>query len=108
MLSVSNNYVQLDLTICTTDTDGGRISLCMFGRRGAFVVKSFAALLICLSGLAGLDNSHIQLTYLLFAVIWQRELETPARNEVEEIDLLRGACGILMALVVALILLPAQ
>ncbi|GAX23168.1 hypothetical protein FisN_33Lh063 [Fistulifera solaris] len=89
-------------------TDGGRIALSMFGRRGAFVIKSFAALLICLSGLVGLDNSHIQLTYLLFAIIWQRELETPARNEVAEIDIVRGACGIAMALLVSLILLPAQ
>ena len=80
----------------------------MFGRRGAFVIKSFAALLMCLSGLVGLDNAHIQLTYLLFAVIWQRELEAPARNEVAEIDVLRGACGIAMALIVSMILLPAQ
>jgi hypothetical protein len=90
------------------ETDGGRIALSMFGRRGAFVIKSFAALLICLSGLVGLDNSHIQLTYLLFAIIWQRELETPARNEVAEIDVARGACGIAMALLVSMILLPAQ
>lgn len=80
----------------------------MFGRKGAFVIKSFVSLLLCISGLVGLDNSHILLTYLLFAVIWQRELETPAWNEVEEIDLIRGGCGIAMALVVALILLPAQ
>eukprot|EP00980_Cylindrotheca_fusiformis_P031007 scaffold25699_cov137-Cylindrotheca_fusiformis.AAC.11 len=71
-------------------TDGGRISIAMFGRRGAFVVKLFTTLLLCAVGLVGLDQENILLIYVLFASIWQRELETPMRNEVDELDFIRG------------------
>ena len=52
------------------------------------------------------DDSGIFLSYTLFALLWQRELETPARNEVEELDFLRGGVGILAALFVGLTLIP--
>jgi hypothetical protein len=105
--------VSFFLTVCVpplsfVETDGGRVALTMFGRRGAFVVKSFAGLLLCFAGLIGFDGANIILSYVLFAVLFQRELETPARNEVEELDFVRGALGICMALVVALALFPMQ
>ena len=78
----------------------------MFGRRGAYIVKTFTAALLCIGGLFGLDDSYVIISYVLFAWFWQRELETPARNEVEELDTLRGALGISAALIVALALLP--
>jgi len=56
----------------------------------------------------GFDKAGVLLTYVLFVVIWQRELEAPARNEVEELDFVRGASGIGMAIFVALALLPIQ
>lgn len=77
------------LFFCLIDTDGGRISLAMFGRRGSFVVKLFTTLLLCAAGIFGLDEVNIFLTYVLFASIWQRELETPTRNEVSLILLCR-------------------
>ena len=80
----------------------------MFGRRGAFIVKSFTALLLVAFGIFGLDDANILLTYVLFALIWQRELETPARNEVEDLDFGRGALAIFMAFVVGLSLFPMQ
>ena len=53
-----------------------------------------------------MDGSNVIITYVVFTWFWQRELETPARNEVEELDTLRGAVGISAALIVALALLP--
>ena len=87
-------------------TDGGRVALAMFGRRGAFIVKSFTALTLVAAGLFGGDQANILLAYVLFALIWQRELETPARNEVQELDFGRGAVGIAMAVAVGLALFP--
>jgi hypothetical protein len=90
----------------TLDTDGGRISLAMFGRRGAFVIKLFTTLLLTLAGLFGLDDNNILLAYVLYTLVWQRELETPMRNEVDEIDFTRGLLGISGALLVGLVLIP--
>jgi hypothetical protein len=78
----------------------------MFGRRGAFVVKLFTTVLLCVAGLFGLDDMNIFLTYVLFATIWQRELETPARNEVDELDFPRGLLAIFAAIFVGLVLIP--
>ena len=88
------------------DTDGGRISTTMFGRRGSFVVKLFTTLILLVAGIFGLDEVNLFLTYVLFVSIWQRELETPVLNEVDELDFPRGLLGITSALLVALILLP--
>lgn len=88
------------------DTDGGRISLSMFGRRGAFVIKLFTTLILVLSGLLGLDDINILLAYAIFVLVWQRELESPIRNEVDEIDFPRGLLGITSAILVGLTLIP--
>ena len=88
------------------DTDGGRISLAMFGRRGAFVTKLFTTLLLTVAGLFGLDDNNILLTYVLYTLIWQRELETPIRNEVDEVNFSRGLLGIIGAMLVGLVLVP--
>lgn len=90
----------------SSDTDGGRIAVAMFGRRGAFVVKLFTTLLLCAAGIFGLDDVNILLTYVLFASIWQRELESPVRNEVDELDFMRGLFGISAAIMVGLTLIP--
>lgn len=78
----------------------------MFGRRGAFVVKLFTSLLLCVAGLFGLDKANVFLIYVLYVIIWQRELETPARNEVDELDFTRGLVAIAAALIVGLALIP--
>ena len=87
-------------------TDGGRIAVAMFGRRGAFVVKLFTAVLLCSAGLFGLDDTNILLLYTFFVLIWQRELETPPRNEVDELDFPRGLAAIAAGLAVGLTLIP--
>jgi hypothetical protein len=80
--------------------------LTVFGRQGTYLVNTFTVLLLCVAGLAGLDDSRILLLYVLFTLIWQHELETPARNEVDELDFPRGALAIASSLVVALAVLP--
>jgi len=94
------------LTLNTEDTDGGRISLAMFGRRGAFVTKLFTTVLLVISGFFGLDDMNLLLAYTIFAIVWQRELESPIRNEVDELDFFRGLIGISSAILVGLILIP--
>lgn len=69
-------------------------------------MNTFTTLLICGVGIFGLDQSRILLVYVLFTLVWQRELESPARNEVEELDFARGALGIAASLLVALVLVP--
>lgn len=88
------------------DTDGGRICVAMFGRRGAFIVKFFTGILLCVTGLLGFDEASILLTYSLYTFIWQRELEAPCRNEVEELDFARAALAIASALLVTVALVP--
>jgi hypothetical protein len=78
----------------------------MFGRRGAYVVSGFTHILLCLIGLIGFDQSGLILTYNLFCIIWQRSPEAPVRNEVEELDIGRGALGISTAILVSLALTP--
>lgn len=94
------------MVLSCVDTDGGRISIAMFGRRGTYIVKSGTALLAVALGLFGLDESRLLLTYVLFATVWQRELESPSLNEVDELDFTRGFVAIGTALLVALTLLP--
>jgi hypothetical protein len=92
--------------IFVTDTDGGRIAMSMFGRRGILLVKTLVAAILCSAGLFGLDDSGIILNYVIVMLLWQNEIETPARNEVEELDAVRGSFGIIMAVLVFLILSP--
>lgn len=100
--SVAHVFVSLS----PVDTDGGRMALTIFGRRGFFLVKAFSVLAICAAGLFGLDNSEILLLYALFVVLWQRELESPALNEVDDLDTVRGLSAFPIAVLVALTLLP--
>jgi hypothetical protein len=90
----------------STDTDGGRITLAMFGRRGAYLIKTFAAIALCFVGLLGLDDYHILILYAVFAYTCQRELETPMRNEVDQVDDARAMIGFVIGMLVTLTLLP--
>jgi hypothetical protein len=78
----------------------------MFGRKGTYLVNTFTTVLLCAVGIFGFDQSRILLMYVLFTVLWQRELESPAINEVEELDFPRGVLGIATSLLVALVLVP--
>lgn len=89
-----------------TDTDGGRITLAMFGRRGAYLIKTFAGIALCFLGLVGLDESRILISYTAFVYLCQRELEAPMLNEVDQVDDGRAVIGFLTGILVTLILLP--
>jgi hypothetical protein len=80
----------------------------MFGRRGTLLVKTLVSALLCSAGLFGLDDSGILLNYVIIVLLWQNEIETPARNEVEELDLNRGLFGIMMGVLVFMTLFPMQ
>eukprot|EP00522_Entomoneis_paludosa_P013050 CAMPEP_0172448464 /NCGR_PEP_ID=MMETSP1065-20121228/7479_1 /TAXON_ID=265537 /ORGANISM="Amphiprora paludosa, Strain CCMP125" /LENGTH=873 /DNA_ID=CAMNT_0013199973 /DNA_START=32 /DNA_END=2653 /DNA_ORIENTATION=+ len=88
------------------NTDGGRIAVSMFGRRGTYVVSTATSVLLCSIGLFGFDQMNALLTYTLFSILWQRELEIPAINEVDQLDFVRGLVGIGMTFLVLLTLLP--
>lgn len=90
------------------DTDGGRISLSMFGRRGAYITSCFSCLALCLVGLFGMDEARILLTYALLCAVWQRDLEAPVANEVAELDVARGFMGISSWVIAILTLFPCM
>jgi len=67
---------------------------------------AFSILTICAVGLFWFDKSWILILYALFALLWQRELKTPALNEVDDLDTIRGIVGIASAVLIALTLIP--
>lgn len=70
------------------------------------MVKTFSILAICAVGLFGFDESRILILYALFVILWQREIETPVLNEVDDLDATRGIVGVASAVLVALTLIP--
>jgi hypothetical protein len=57
---------------------------------------AFSILTICAVGLFWFDKSWILILYdyALFVLLWQRELKTPALNEVDDLDTIRGIVGV--------------
>lgn len=88
------------------NTDGGRISLSFFGRSFSRVVQGTAILVLALCGLFGGDESGIFISYALYCQFFQKEAEIPCRNEVDELDSVRGLVAIAMSVVVVLTLFP--
>ena len=88
------------------NTDGGRISLAFFGRSFSRVVQGTALLVLVISGFFGADEVNILLCYAIYAQFFQKEAEVPCRNEVDELDSVRGLVAIAMSLLVLLTLTP--
>lgn len=84
-------------------TDGGRISLALFGRTGKQLVD-----FIGLTGLffLGLFASDAFLFYVSFLLFLQGEPEIPCRNEVDEVDFSRVILSIVAGFVVLLTVIP--
>lgn len=68
--------------------------------------SGLSLLILVLSGVFGLDESNILLSYVLIVTIWQRSPEIPCLNEVDDIDLGRVAVAIAGAMLAALTLIP--
>ena len=92
--------------IATIDTDGGRISQSLFGRKWARVISGLSLFILVLSGVFGLDDSNILLSYVLIVTVWQRNPEIPCRNEVDDVDYGRVAVAIAGTMLASLVLLP--
>mmetsp|Transcript_5299 Transcript_5299/g.12023 ORF Transcript_5299/g.12023 Transcript_5299/m.12023 type:complete len:724 (-) Transcript_5299:370-2541(-) len=88
------------------NTDGGRISLSFFGRSFSRVVQGTALLALVIAGFFGADEINLLLCFAVFANFWQTEAEVPCRNEVDELDSVRGLVAIGMSLIVILTLVP--
>ena len=88
------------------NTDGGRISLAFFGRSLSRVVQGTAILVLAFCGLFGADESGIFIAYALYCQFFQKETEIPCRNEVDELDSIRGLVAIMLSVVVVLTLIP--
>lgn len=88
------------------NTDGGRIAVAFFGRSFARVTQGFFILSLAFAGLFGADQTNVLLCYAIFTQFWQKEPEVPCRNEVDELDSLRGFAAIALSVLVLLILTP--
>eukprot|EP00551_Chaetoceros_affinis_P010571 CAMPEP_0203669702 /NCGR_PEP_ID=MMETSP0090-20130426/5997_1 /ASSEMBLY_ACC=CAM_ASM_001088 /TAXON_ID=426623 /ORGANISM="Chaetoceros affinis, Strain CCMP159" /LENGTH=895 /DNA_ID=CAMNT_0050534435 /DNA_START=443 /DNA_END=3130 /DNA_ORIENTATION=+ len=88
------------------NTDGGRISLSLFGRSISRVVRTGTIGLIVISSFFGGDTMNILLFYTIFAQIWQRESEITSKNEIENVDDVRAVVAFITGILVALTVIP--
>lgn len=84
-------------------TDGGRVSLALFGRSGAQVVGFITAFSLLFGGIF---NSDAMLLYFAFVIFFQFELEVPLRNEADDIDFGRAVLAITSTVLVLLTIIP--
>jgi len=100
-------YISLNLSALSLlpfgRTDGGRMSLALFGRNGSPPVGLITSLLLFLRGAFGSDLILFYTTYILF---FQNEPEIPLRNEVDEVDFSRILLATVSGVLVLLTLLP--
>ncbi|EED95954.1 predicted protein [Thalassiosira pseudonana CCMP1335] len=84
-------------------TDGGRVSLALFGRSGSQAV-AFASLVAL--AILGFTGSDVFLFYFAFVTFFQSELEIPMRNEVDDVDFSRVVLATFAGLLMLLTLIP--
>jgi hypothetical protein len=88
------------------NTDGGRICTTFFGRSFSRIVQGTAILMLVLAGFFGADRANTLLCYAIFCQCFQNESEIPCRNEVDELDTLRGLVAIGLSVIMVLTLTP--
>ena len=86
-------------------TDGGRVSMALFGRSGTQAVTFVSLLLMFALGFSGSD---LLLFYFGFVVFAQSELEIPLRNEIDDVDLSRVFVASFAMFLMLLTLIPMQ
>lgn len=88
------------------NTDGGRVSLALFGRSLSNIVRSITVAGMIAAGLFGDDNANLLLVFALYSQIWQRETEIPCKNEVDGIDDFRVVVAFLSFALAGLAIVP--
>mmetsp|Transcript_17552 Transcript_17552/g.37963 ORF Transcript_17552/g.37963 Transcript_17552/m.37963 type:complete len:917 (+) Transcript_17552:50-2800(+) len=83
-------------------TDGGRVSMALFGRSGTQAVTFVSLASLFILGL----QSDLLLFYFAFIVFCQSELEIPLRNEVDDVDLSRVILASFAGFLMLLTLIP--
>ena len=88
-------------------TDGGRISLSIFGRQGHSIFGGATWLVILVSTFFALDQRGDTLlaAWLVFNVV-QNDMEIPARDETDKVDVPRCAAAFLIWFLSLLVLVP--
>jgi hypothetical protein len=89
-------------------TNGGRISLTLFGRQGHSLVTGIMWFLLfcCTLLLSGNTNNDILVTSFLVYSIIENDPEIPCRNEIDPIDTQRTILAFLLWFIAILILVP--
>ena len=87
-------------------TDGGRVSMALFGRSGTQAVTFISLLLLFALGFSG--ESDLLIFYFGFVVFAQSELEIPMRNEIDDVDFSRAAVAGFALFLTVLTLIPMQ
>jgi hypothetical protein len=89
-------------------TDGGRISQSLFGRQGHSIVGATTWTLLLLANffLDGRGDTLIT-AWLIYNVV-QNDMEIPARDETDEVDLPRSLTAFAMWFFTALVLIPME
>lgn len=88
-------------------TNGGRLSLSIFGRRGHSVISG-ATWIALLAATFTLDDEQGRLltTAWMFSSLAQNDMEIPCKNETDEVDAKRLALGFSLWFLAVLILVP--
>ena len=83
-------------------TDGGRISMALFGRSGSQAVTFVSLASLFLLGF----SDDLLFFFFAYLVFFQSELEIPMRNEVDDVGLPRVALASFAAFLMLLTLIP--
>lgn len=86
-----------------TGTDGGRVGLTLFGRRGSQLVSLGTLFAMFVTGVFGSD---LFLYFVSFTIFFQSEPEIPQKNEVDEMDFSRVIVATLSGMLVLLTIVP--
>lgn len=88
-------------------TNGGRMSLAIFGRQGHAVISGFTWLALLVSTFVLDDDKGLLLTTaLLINSFGQNDMEIPCRNETDEVDGKRLVLSFSLWFLAVLILVP--
>ena len=88
-------------------TDGGRISMSIFGRQGQSIVGGATWLVIIVSSFFVLDErgDTILAAWLVFNVV-QNDMEIPAKDETDKVDVARCVAAFLLWFLSLLVFIP--